>query len=171
MWVFRVVVLSAAAISISGCAVGRTRQDMARLQAQVNLLDERVSQMERSGAGFSAAAPGEPSVDAAIAGTEFGAPEKRKSSSRKSSGAKASSASTLKPSTREIQQALKNAGFYQGSVDGKLGPITHEAIKEFQRVHGLKDDGVVGRQTWSKLKTYADLSASSDELNAAEALK
>ena len=75
-------------------------------------------------------------------------------------------------SKKEIQEALKNAGFYQGAVDGKMGSITREAIREFQRVHGLTDDGVVGKQTWAKLRPYTDLSASeSGELSAAEVLK
>jgi peptidoglycan hydrolase-like protein with peptidoglycan-binding domain len=80
-------------------------------------------------------------------------------------------APSIKPTTREMQQALKNAGFYQGAVDGKRGPLTKEAIREFQRVNGLKVDGVVGKQTWSKLSAYADLSSASGELNAAESLK
>jgi peptidoglycan hydrolase-like protein with peptidoglycan-binding domain len=84
---------------------------------------------------------------------------------------KPAASTSLKPTTREIQQALQNAGFYQGAVDGKLGPITRESIKEFQRVHGLTDDGLVGKQTWAKLKAYADLPATSGELNAAETLK
>lgn len=68
-----------------------------------------------------------------------------------------------KGSAREIQQALKNAGFYQGAVDGKLGPQTRSAVREFQRVHGLKDDGVVGKQTWTKLRAYLDVSAGGTE--------
>ncbi|MBI3021021.1 MAG: peptidoglycan-binding protein, partial [Candidatus Omnitrophica bacterium] len=46
-----------------------------------------------------------------------------------------------------------------------------EAIREFQRVHGLNEDGVVGKQTWAKLSAYEDLSASSGEATAAEVLK
>lgn len=56
--------------------------------------------------------------------------------------------------SRDIQSALKSAGYYQGSVDGKIGPGTKDAVKAFQRDHGLSPDGVVGRQTWEKLKTY-----------------
>ena len=77
----------------------------------------------------------------------------------------------MKPSTRDIQQALKNSGFYQGAVDGKMGSLTREATKEFQRVHGLKDDGVVGKQTWTQLSAYATLSGDSGEVVAAESLK
>jgi len=59
-----------------------------------------------------------------------------------------------KLSTRQIQAALKNAGFYRGSVDGKMGPATTEAIKSFQRANGLKADGVVGKKTRANLMKY-----------------
>lgn len=58
----------------------------------------------------------------------------------------------------EIQTALKNAGYYQGSIDGKIGPKTKEAIMEFQKNSNLKADGKVGPRTWSKLKTFLDKS-------------
>jgi len=54
----------------------------------------------------------------------------------------------------QIQSALKNAGFYKGAVDDKMGPTTTEAIKAFQRASGLKADGVVGKKTRSKLMGY-----------------
>ncbi len=53
-----------------------------------------------------------------------------------------------------IQQALKNAGFYKGKIDGKIGPVSKEAIKNFQKAKGLKIDGVAGKQTWARLKEY-----------------
>ncbi len=56
--------------------------------------------------------------------------------------------------TKEIQAALKKAGFDPGSIDGKLGPRTTQAIKEFQRIKGLKVDGKVGLRTWSELGKY-----------------
>lgn len=37
------------------------------------------------------------------------------------------------------------------SVDGSFGAKTEEAVKEFQRKHGLTVDGVVGKNTWNKL--------------------
>ncbi|MBU1912234.1 MAG: peptidoglycan-binding protein [Candidatus Omnitrophica bacterium] len=59
-----------------------------------------------------------------------------------------------KPSVQDIQQALKNAGLYEGKIDGILGPMTREAIKSFQSQNGLKSDGKVGSMTWQKLKEY-----------------
>ena len=61
-----------------------------------------------------------------------------------------------KVGTKEIQAALKNAGFDPGAVDGKMGPRTQQAVKEFQRAKGLKVDGKVGPKTWSELKKYAE---------------
>lgn len=52
----------------------------------------------------------------------------------------------------QVQTALKNAGFYKGSIDGKLGPMTLEAIKSFQKENGLKVDGIIGSTTWASLK-------------------
>ena len=56
--------------------------------------------------------------------------------------------------TRQIQTALKNAGFDPGAIDGKMGPRTRQAIKEFQRAKGLTPDGVVGPKTWAELGRY-----------------
>jgi len=54
---------------------------------------------------------------------------------------------------KKIQVALKKAGYYNGTVDGKPGAATIQAIKSFQKANGLKADGVVGALTWEKLKT------------------
>ena len=58
------------------------------------------------------------------------------------------------PSKKDIQIALKNAGFYNGSVDGKIGPKTREVIMEFQKQNGLKVDGKVGKNTWEILGEF-----------------
>ncbi|MFA6320527.1 MAG: peptidoglycan-binding domain-containing protein [Candidatus Omnitrophota bacterium] len=55
---------------------------------------------------------------------------------------------------KDIQKALKNAGFYTGSIDGKLGPKTQKAVEEFQKSVGLKVDGKVGPKTWAELEKY-----------------
>lgn len=59
-----------------------------------------------------------------------------------------------KPSTQEIQTALKNAGYYSGAIDGKAGPKTKKAIEEFQKANGLKADGKVGAKTWNLLSKH-----------------
>ena len=55
---------------------------------------------------------------------------------------------------KQIQLALKSAGFYDGAVDGKLGAQTKAAIKQFQKANGLKVDGKVGKETRSILSMY-----------------
>jgi murein L,D-transpeptidase YcbB/YkuD len=55
---------------------------------------------------------------------------------------------------KDIQTALKNAGFYNGSVDGKIGPKTKSAIQDFQKAKGLKADGKVGPKTWAEMEKY-----------------
>ncbi len=61
------------------------------------------------------------------------------------------------PTGEEIQTALKNAGFYKGKIDGKIGEGTKQAIKEFQKANGLVADGIVGSKTWEKLRNYISI--------------
>jgi len=55
------------------------------------------------------------------------------------------------PTDKGIQEALKDLRFYDGAIDGKIGPKTQAAIKRFQKEKGLKVDGKVGPQTWKAL--------------------
>lgn len=52
---------------------------------------------------------------------------------------------------KQIQNRLKQLGFYEGAVDGIYGPGTESAVKAFQRTEGLTVDGIVGPQTWTAL--------------------
>ncbi|HOD11857.1 MAG TPA: peptidoglycan-binding protein [Candidatus Omnitrophota bacterium] len=54
----------------------------------------------------------------------------------------------------DVQKALKSAGYYQGNIDGKIGPNTIAAIAAFQKANNLKADSIVGAKTWEILKTY-----------------
>ena len=55
---------------------------------------------------------------------------------------------------KDVQTALKNAGFYAGTIDGKIGPKTKSAIMAFQKAKGLNADGKVGPKTWAELEKY-----------------
>ena len=52
---------------------------------------------------------------------------------------------------KDVQQKLKNWGYYNGSVDGIFGSQTKDAVMLFQRRNGLKVDGVVGNETFKAL--------------------
>ena len=56
---------------------------------------------------------------------------------------------------KEIQQRLKDWGYYSGSVDGKYGEATRTAVIWFQKKHGITVDGIVGAQTAEKLGVAA----------------
>jgi peptidoglycan hydrolase-like protein with peptidoglycan-binding domain len=163
------VLLAAAASLLSGCAAMQSRTDLSRFESQLGLLEERVTQLERT----SVAGAGAPSDPLALPPSDSGMTieEPKPRATKRSASRPVADASSLKPSTKAVQQALKNAGFYQGTIDGSNGPMTRDAVKEFQRVHGLTDDGVVGKQTWAKLKAYSTLSSDGGEATAGEPLK
>ncbi len=53
-------------------------------------------------------------------------------------------------SVRLMQQALADLG-YPLKVDGSYGPSTQRNVSSFQRINGLKVDGVAGHRTLSRL--------------------
>lgn len=52
---------------------------------------------------------------------------------------------------RNIQTRLKAWGYYSYTVDGIYGWRTAEAVKKFQRKHGLVVDGIAGPRTLEKI--------------------
>lgn len=56
---------------------------------------------------------------------------------------------------RILQRALLALGF-NVKVDGSYGTTTHAAVKAFQKVVGLTQDGKAGKKTLTKLETYFD---------------
>ena len=60
---------------------------------------------------------------------------------------------------KKLQQALKNKGYYSGSVDGKYGTGTTAAVTAFQTAKGLRVDGKAGPATQRAL--YASSSSDS----------
>lgn len=137
----------------TGCA---NTQEVSTLRSQVASLEQRIQQLEQGGAWS-----GSGSVSVAPMESTSGTAAVSKVRSTKG-GSRMTSPPSGKPSTVQVQEALQNAGFYAGPLDGKKGPVTREALKEFQRVHGLKADGVAGRKTWEKLGVYADLVQGND---------
>ncbi|MEG1890415.1 MAG: peptidoglycan-binding protein [Clostridia bacterium] len=52
---------------------------------------------------------------------------------------------------RDVQQRLKELGYYTGSVDGDYGGGTQEAISLFQQQNSLSADGVAAKETLALL--------------------
>ena len=62
---------------------------------------------------------------------------------------------------RNIQTRLKSWGYYSYTVDGIYGWRTAEAVKKFQRKHGLAVDGICGPKTLAKIGLPTGQSTSS----------
>lgn len=52
---------------------------------------------------------------------------------------------------RELQQALLGKGHDPKGIDGVFGSKTENAVMSFQKAEGMKEDGVVSRETWDRL--------------------
>lgn len=52
---------------------------------------------------------------------------------------------------RQVQQKLAEMGYPVGSVDGIFGDRTEQAVRAFQREHGLTVDGIAGPATLAAL--------------------
>ena len=63
---------------------------------------------------------------------------------------------------KQVQRALKQAGFEPGPSDGLLGHRTHVALIEFQKAHRLEPDGVLGAKTWEALRAYMPMAQATD---------
>ncbi len=52
-----------------------------------------------------------------------------------------------------IQQRLRELGFYQGEIDGRIGPVTQAAYQRFQAERGLEADGFITLEAVNLLGT------------------
>lgn len=64
---------------------------------------------------------------------------------------KKSQTSDTRMSLQDAQQALKEKGYYDGSVDGVNGPKTQAALSKYQKEQGLTVTGRLDKQTSEKL--------------------
>jgi hypothetical protein len=55
---------------------------------------------------------------------------------------------------KELQTALLNQGYYKGNIDGIFGQKLASAVKEFQKRHNMKNDGIFGNSSKDKLCGY-----------------
>ena len=60
---------------------------------------------------------------------------------------------------RQVQQKLRQWGYFDGTVDGVFGQETYDAVVRFQKKNGLKADGVAGEETLAAMGISARQSA------------
>jgi hypothetical protein len=48
-------------------------------------------------------------------------------------------------SVSQVQSALARQGYYRGAIDGNMGPATRNALRQYQRRHGLDATGQIDR--------------------------
>ncbi len=144
MGVKRMGLLGLVVLLLSGCASSR-RAQANDLNRQVDHLDSRVGMIEQQMGHIEGKAWNQREDVSYLKGRVEGMQSGFGGSAR---------ANAIKSTPKRIQTALKNAGYYTGSVDGKIGSQTKQAIKEFQRANGLSADGKVGSQTWMQLAQY-----------------
>ncbi|MEH2128637.1 peptidoglycan-binding protein [Nostoc sp.] len=58
-----------------------------------------------------------------------------------------------KSDVQRLQTQLKQLGYYRGVIDGQYNASTEIAVAKFQKVKGLKLDGIAGPATQVKLQT------------------
>jgi peptidoglycan hydrolase-like protein with peptidoglycan-binding domain len=96
------------------------------------------------------AALAHPHAAAAAAARAAAAPKRDHAASKQQHHVAAATAAGVKPAgVRGLQRALKLA------PDGVFGRQTAQAVRAFQRQHGLKADGVVGPSTWAALGVHS----------------
>lgn len=93
-----------------------------------------------------------------------------KSSDMKSSKGGARGGAGMAANTGQVkaaQQALKDQGLDPGPIDGKMGPKTKAALRDYQQKQGLKATGRLDTETASKLGVEKTSSGSSSTSPAA----
>lgn len=58
---------------------------------------------------------------------------------------------------KAIQAALRDLRFYRGTADGKLGATTRNAIRDYERMAGLKETGEPSKAVFESLKEMRSL--------------
>ncbi|MBU7583473.1 MAG: peptidoglycan-binding protein [Nostoc sp. TH1S01] len=64
-----------------------------------------------------------------------------------------------------IQQCLKNLGYFNGPVTGRFASLTRQAVIGFQKAQGLAVDGIVGAKTQQALQQSCQSETPSESIN------
>ena len=144
----------------AGCATGRRRQveqvqlqqRLAAAELQLQTQHSRIEQLEDDLTVAQQSAPAAPPISAQV--VSVSPPRSNMPPERQAPPSAAATPRPTREQIRRIQQALVNAGFDPGPVDGQMGRKTKRAIRSFQQAHRLKADGVAGEQTLAALQQY-----------------
>jgi len=145
---FIVSILALSLIAGCGTVPKQFKAEVSDIKTRVDTLETRVDSVEAKTSDAERAA-----MEQARVLDEVRARSEKQATTNIS--VKRSSGSKSREGIRDIQTSLKNAGFYNGKIDGIKGRQTRSAIKEFQSANGLKADGVVGPKTREALSRYS----------------
>jgi len=144
--IFTSVALLVFIIGLSGCATSRKQNDLEAqgLKNQISVMETQLQTKDEEIAALkeSLSKTSEPQTIS------------EKTDTAEDAHKKVISNVNDHPTHKQIQIALKNAGYYEGAINGKLGKKTRQAVKEFQKANNLTADGHVGPKTWSLLKEH-----------------
>lgn len=129
--------------SLSGCATARKQKDMEiqNLKNQVSLLESQIQSKDEE-------------INSLRDSMNQISEEKETQAKKQTSAKKGILEVKSRPKVKQIQTALRNAGYDPGAVDGKMGRQTKDAVMAFQRANNLPADGIVGKKTWLLLREY-----------------
>ncbi len=134
--VMGLVVVVALVMVASGCATMKQKEETTDLRVRVSELEKQLQQKDAE-------------IDSLK--QSLGRAAEAKILSMRAAN---DEVATELPSVKNIQTALKNAGYDPGTIDGKMGSQTRKAIKSFQKDNGLTADGKVGKKTWAAMEPY-----------------
>jgi len=63
---------------------------------------------------------------------------------------------------KAIQQALKDAGYPVGKVDGVFGGNSRAALRQWQKQHGMVSDGYPSESVWQRMQTKRNVEKQDD---------
>ncbi len=70
---------------------------------------------------------------------------------------------------KQLQQRLKELGYYDSSCDGNFGSVTTKAVKAFQQKNGLNQTGIADNATQKKMNASSAIKANGKTASAAAA--
>ncbi len=136
-------VLFACLITLTGCATSGKQKDLeaqglknqiSALEAQIQSKDEEINTLREAATKATA--------------------EEKTDVTNKTGRKKVIGEAKSHPNAKQVQIALKNAGYNPGRIDGHIGKQTKEAIGAFQKANNLKETGKADKETWNLLKEY-----------------